>query len=317
MKKFFNSIFIALTFFAVLIQAQTKNKIAVTVDDLPLQGINSFAPEEQTKIFNKLAGAIAKEKTPAIGFVNEDKLLNNGSYAKERIELLENWLNKGLDLGNHTFAHKGANRVPVEEFKEDVIKGENILKGLLSKRNKKIQYFRHPFLQTGLSLEIKKEINDWLLARGYTIAPVTFDNSEWIFAKAYENAVKNNDAAMKEKISVEYVSYMKEKLEYWEGQSQKLFGRNISHTLLIHANRLNSDTYGALCRMLREKNYEFVTLEEALKDEAYKSEDTFIKNAGISWLDRWALAKGKKRDFFAGEPPCPPHIMKYAGVDGE
>lgn len=317
MKKFLPVHIVILSFIATLAFAQPSHKISVTVDDLPLQGISSFQNGEEIKIFNRLTDAIVKEKTPAVGFVNEDKLMNKGAYVPERIAMLEKWLNGGLELGNHNFAHKGANRVPVDEFKEDVVKGENILCGLLAKRNEKIKYFRHPFLQTGLSLETKREIEGWLEKRGYTIAPVTYDNSEWIFARAYENAFINKDEAMKERISREYIAYMKEKLEYWEGQSEKLFGRNAAQTMLIHANRLNADTYPALCKMIREKNYEFVSLEEALKDEAYKSEDTFIKNAGISWLDRWALAKGKKRDFFQGEPVCPEHIMKYAGVDSE
>jgi hypothetical protein len=119
------------------------------------------------------------------------------------------------------------------------------------------------------------------------------------------------------KIGTEYLVYMKQKLEYYESRSQVLFDRNIAHTLLIHANKLNSDYYGKLCEMLRSKNYEFITLETALKDDAYKTEDKFIGNAGISWIDRWALTMGKKRDFFAGEPLCPPGIMKYAGVESE
>jgi len=298
-------------------QNSVKNKIAVTMDDMPMQAIDSYSGKELADVFNKIITAFKKENIPVIGFVNEDKLISDGKHSQSRIALLEKWLDAGLDLGNHTFAHKSANAVPVEVYKEDIVNGEPVLRELLSKRGKKLEYFRHPFLQTGLSLEVKKEINDFLSARGYTIAPVTFDNSEWIFAKAYKIAADKGDAAMAGKIGAEYISYMKRKLEYYEGRSTALFGRNISHTLLIHANKLNSEYLGELIKMLKEKHYEFVSLGEALKDDAYKSEDKFIRNAGISWIDRWALAMGKKKDFFAGEPVCPAEIMKYAGVDSE
>jgi hypothetical protein len=69
--------------------------------------------------------------------------------------------------------------------------------------------------------------------------------------------------------------------------------------------------------MIRNAGYEFINLDEALKDEAYKSPDTFTGRGGISWMDRWALTQGKTKDFFAGEPRTPEYIMKYAEVDSE
>lgn len=298
-------------------QPGTKYKIAVTMDDMPLVGIARYSQDVYQNMFSKLVTEIKKQNTPVTGFVNESKLNISGGTDKSKVKLLENWLDAGFDFGNHTDVHKSANKVPLAEYEEDIIKGEKTLKGLLSARGKELKYFRHPFLQTGLSLGKRDSITAFLKECGYTIAPVTIDNSEWIFASAYETAFKNNDAEMMKRIGNEYISYMKNKFEYYCGRSNALFGRNISHILLIHANRLNSEYYGPLCEMLRSLNYEFVSLDEALKDEAYKTEESFIQNAGVSWLDRWALAKGKKGDFFAGEPRCPEYILKYAGIDSE
>lgn len=298
-------------------QSSAKYKVAITMDDMPLQGIGSFSQNEYQDIFNKIIDGIKGQNVPVTGFVNESKLNTNGEPDKSKVKLLENWLDEGLDLGNHTYAHKSANKVPLAEYEEDIVKGEKTLKELLSTRGKELKYFRHPFLQTGLSLGKRDSINAFLKERGYAIAFVTVDNSEWIFASAYETAYKKNDTAMMKKIGTEYIAYMKSKFEYYCGRCNLLFGRNIAHTLLVHANRLNSEYFGALCGMIKSLNYEFVSLGEALKDEAYKTEETFIRNAGISWIDRWALAKGMKKDFFAAEPRCPKHIMEYAGVDSE
>jgi peptidoglycan/xylan/chitin deacetylase (PgdA/CDA1 family) len=318
MKRILIQLFVFFIFFSICYsQQENKNKIAVTIDDLPLQRIDSYKNNEYEVVFNKLIEEVKKQNTYAIGFVIESKLYTDGKPDKNKIQLLENLLDAGLELGNHTFAHKNPHKVPLAEYEEDILKGETIIKELLQKRGKQVKYFRHPFLNTGLSLEVKNDINNFLSAHGYTIAPVTVDNSEWIFSKAYDDAYQNNDSEMLKNIGSEYISYMGRKLEYYEGRSNVLFGRNISHILLIHANRLNSEYYGALCNMIRNRNYQFVSLDEALKDDAYKSEDKFVRNAGISWMDRWALALGKKKDFFAGEPPCPEYIMKYAKIESE
>jgi peptidoglycan/xylan/chitin deacetylase (PgdA/CDA1 family) len=115
-------------------QLNETNKIAVTIDDLPFVGVGTYTDKEFIAMFNKLIAEIKKEKTPVIGFVNEFKLLSNGELSNERVMLLESWLNAGLDLGNHTYSHKGANVVPPAEYKEDIIKGEAVLTGLLEKR---------------------------------------------------------------------------------------------------------------------------------------------------------------------------------------
>ncbi|NWJ50955.1 MAG: polysaccharide deacetylase-like protein, partial [Bacteroidetes bacterium] len=53
-------------------------------------------------------------------------------------------------------------------------------------------------------------------------------------------------------------------------------------------------------------------------DEAYSTPITrFNRNWGMSWLDRWALSKGKKSDFFKDEPTAPDFIMKLAKVEHE
>ena len=68
--------------------------------------------------------------------------------------------------------------------------------------------------------------------------------------------------------------------------------------------------------MLRKRGYAFITLEESLKDEAYRLPDTFTRRSGISWLHRWVLDKG--RDYvLPDEPKTPDFVMKAAGVDSE
>ncbi len=300
----------------VLPQTQ-KSKIAVTIDDLPLQRIDHFENDKLQKVFGKLVKNIKSQHIPAIGFVNEKKLQINGEYDIRRIILLKKWLNAGLDLGNHTFSHPSLHDLSIEKFEEEILKGGKITRELLNQNKKELKYFRHPYLQTGRSLEVKNAIEKFLFDHNYTVAPVTIDNAEWIFASAYDKAIDSNKTEVMKHIGTEYIHYMKRKIEYWESQSNALFGRNINHVLLIHANTLNSEYFPELCKMIRSVNYKFVSLDEALQDEAYKSNDTFTGGGGISWIHRWAITQGKKKDFFGDEPRVPKSIMMYSGIDSE
>lgn len=323
MKKTFLIMFSLIVSFNSIVGLNSSNeknsnkKIAVTIDDLPLQRIGHFGNAKSAIIFNRLLSSIKKQNAPVIGFVNEDKLEIDGKQDSRKIALLESWLNAGFDLGNHTYSHKSANEIPVNVFENDILKGERVIKPLTEAKGKSLKYFRHPFLQTGRSMETKNEIETFLYEHGYQIAPVTIDNSEWIFASAYDKAIDSNKTEVVKSIGQEYIKYMKQKLEYWENQTQALFGKEINHILLIHANTLNAIYYNQLCEMMIGMDYELISLEEALTDQVYKTKDTFTSRGGISWIHRWAITAGKPKEFFAGEPIAPKWICDYAGVDQE
>ncbi len=113
-----------------------------------------------------------------------------------------------------------------------------------------------------------------------------------------------------------YVPYMESKLDYWERQSVRLFGREVAQTLLIHANFINSDYLGDLISMFKRRGYKCVDLETALGDEAYRKPDRYIGAAGISWLHRWALESGSD-NVVADEPTVPSFVLKLSGFESE
>lgn len=310
--KLLNLLFLLI--FSSIIQGQKPQRfIAVTIDDLPVVSTRGDLKNRQ-EITRKLLAHIKKAKVPAIGFVNENKLYSGDKRDEAQIDLLRSWLDAKLELGNHTFSHVNIADVPLEKYEAEILKGEIITKELLEKRNLKMRYFRHPYLWTGLSLETKSDLGAFLSEHDYTIAPVTIDNSDWVFARAYDNAFDKNDKKMLREIGTAYVPYLEAKMDYWERQSNKIFGREIKQILLLHANFINSDYFGDIAKMLKKRNYRFVSLEEALKDEAYKSPDTFIKRNGISWLHRWAIAKGAG-NILPDEPKTPDFVLKAAGVN--
>jgi peptidoglycan/xylan/chitin deacetylase (PgdA/CDA1 family) len=288
----------------------------VTFDDLPVVGTRRDIAAWK-EITAKLLMTFTSGRIPIIGFVNENKLLSEGKRDEARVQVLRQWVDAGFELGNHTFSHLSFYNTPLEEFEADVIRGEEVTRSLLAEKGKKLRYFRHPYLNTGRSLENKHKFESFLASRGYTIAPVSIDNSDWIFARAYDNARDAKDPAAMKQVADAYVPYMEQKIAYWEQQSVALFGREIKQILLVHANSINADRFGDLVEMMRRRGYKFITLEEALKDRAYTSEDKFTGAAGISWIHRWAITRGVAKDFFKGEPATPDFVKKLAGVTSE
>jgi peptidoglycan/xylan/chitin deacetylase (PgdA/CDA1 family) len=289
-----------------------SKRICISIDDLPLVSYGISDSLYQKALVAKLVGTLKENNIPAIGFVNEGKLYEDGMLIPFKVGMLKTWVNSGLELGNHTFSHPDYNKVPLKEFTEDLIKGETVSKQILAEQGKFLKYFRHPYLHVGNTREKADSLSEFLAGRGYSVAPVTIDDEDYLFAKAYHAANRQQDIALMDRIGSDYLSYMEKKLVYFEGQSDSLFGRNISQVLLIHASLLNADYLGQLIDIYRDHNYFFVSIDQALQDPAFLTPVTVYGNWGISWLDLWALSRGKKGAFFKNDPVTPEYIREMA-----
>jgi peptidoglycan/xylan/chitin deacetylase (PgdA/CDA1 family) len=303
-------ILFVLILMAVGASAQKKH-ICLTFDDLPVAAYGNYDTLSRRHTVDKLVEVLKRNRVPAIGFVNEQKLLTSeGQRMPSEISLLRTWIDSGLALGNHTFSHPDYNTTSFAAYTRDILKGEPVSNGLLKQKKLRMRYFRHPFLHVGVTKSRADSLSAFLSAHGYTVAPVTIDDEDYVFAYAYFKAVNSGDKKLAERIGRDYLAYMRQIVTYFEGQSVKMFGRDISQIILLHASMLNSDYTGELIAMLKEKGYDFIPIETALKDKAYKTAVTVYGTWGISWLDRWALSQGRKGDFFAGEPEVPGYVRK-------
>ncbi len=284
--------------------AQTGRRVAVTFDDLPATGGESTLIR-LNRVNGDLLKKLAAEKVPAVGFVNESKLLVKGEV-DERLAILDKWLENGHLLGNHTFSHIAINNATFEEYKEDLIRGETMTRMLLEARGLKLKYFRHTQLRTGPTEEYRKNLSDLLKDRGYTVAPVTIDNNEYIFAAIYADALAGSDRLLADKIAEAYVDYMESVFAHFEILSKDFLGYEVRQILLLHANELNADHFDKLASMMKKRGYRFVTLEDALNDKAYGLPEV-VSTRGLSWLHRWMLAKGLK---IREEPGIPDWIAE-------
>ena len=247
----------------------------------------------------KLLRPFREQHIPVIGFVNEGREVAFDANGLRQI--LDLWLDAGADLGNHSRSHLDINTVPLEQCTGDIVAGEPVLRAALEAHGKKLEFYRHPFLHTGPTPEIKRELQEFLDAHGYRVAPVTLDDDDYEFAALYTRPQYT------ERVLREYIPYMESVVAFFEERSRVVVGREFPQTLLIHASQLNADMMPDLLAMFRRRGYRFVSLREALADPAYRLADGYAGTGGFSWIHRWSKTMGMTPK---GEPEAPEWVGK-------
>jgi peptidoglycan/xylan/chitin deacetylase (PgdA/CDA1 family) len=269
-------------------QIQAKN-IALTIDDLPCVSCADF---NAVRMINERIVRILKEHgLPAVGFVNEAKLYTEGRPDIQKIAILRLWLDNGFELGNHTFSHISIQQASVSDYEQDLLRGELITRPLMKDYGKTLQYFRHPQLRTGPTADYKAALEAVLARRGYIVAPVTMDSDEYLYASCYRQALEHNHPEEGRRIGADYLEYMSRIIKHYEDLSRDFLGYDLNQILLLHVSQLNADYLDGLIKILQARNYSFATLEDALRDPAYRLPEA-ISPKGISWIERWRLARG-------------------------
>lgn len=176
---------IFLVSFFSLTQSFGQNKqVCFSIDDLPLVTYGVTDTLYQKGMMDRLISSLKTNKIPAIGFVNEVKLFKDNKVISFQVGLLNKWVNSGLALGNHTYSHPDYNFLSFHAFTQDILRGEVVTNQILKTKSLSLKYFIHPFLHVGNSKDKSDSLTVFLSDHGYTVAPVTIDNEDYLFALA-------------------------------------------------------------------------------------------------------------------------------------
>lgn len=295
----------------VTVQAQTglsSRKMVVTFDDLPYVAVGDvpYLPSAQ-RATKEILRTLQTHQAPAVAFVNETQLQVTGEV-DARTALLQQWVDASVILGNHTYSHPDFNNLTVEQFEDEIIKGEVITRRLMRPHGPYQLYFRHPMTHTGDTQAKKEAIEKFLMARGYKVTPHTIDNEDFIFNAIYVRALRNKDEALAKRLRAAYLDFTIAATEFAERSLSQIFGHEIPQTLLIHANDLNADCLEEMLRRFEARGYQFISLDEAMADPAYQTKDTYVTKYGPTWLSRWMKSKGMNLSF--KDDPEPPQWVK-------
>lgn len=297
---------------AGIVGAEDKNvpsrTMAVTFDDLPYVDIGGRSLSRAVRTTDELLRVLKMHQVPTVAFVNEIKLQVTGEE-EARTDLLRRWVNAGMILGNHTYSHPDFNAMTVEQFEDEIVKGDAVTRRLMKSHGAYQLYFRHPMTHTGDTKEKKEAIEQFLSKRGYKIAPHTIENSDFIFNVGYVRALNDKDQETAARLRNQYVDFTIAATDFAERVSPEIFGREIPQTLLIHANDINADSLDELLKRFEARGYKFVTLDQVMSDPAYQTKDDYVGKYGPTWLFRWMKSKGLNVSF-KDDPEPPQNVME-------
>ena len=244
-------------------------KLAITFDDLPLNGSLPAGMTEVDIVKAVLPILKATGGPPAYGFINARKLEGNRKAA----EALRLWVSGGQLVANHTYSHLDLTKSTPAEFRREILMNEPALRLLSTKDD--WRYFRYPYLHEGDTLEKRHEVRAMLRGLDYSIAQVTLDHEDYLWNSAYARCLDKKD---EKAIAWLRSSYLQTAEAYFQLQrqlAQQVYGREINHVLLLHLGAFSSEILPDLFKLLARQGFTLVSLEEAQRDPAYSVDPDF------------------------------------------
>lgn len=269
----------------LLASAALAQQVAITIDDLPSHGA---LPPGMTRadVARSILKALKDAHAPKVyGFVNAKKLEQH----PEDVEVLKLWRSAGFPLGNHTYAHLSLNGSTADEFDKNVAADEPELKSLMGRQN--WHWFRYPYLWEGDTLEKRHAVRQYLKDHKYHVAQVTLDFEDYLWNGPYARCAEKNDAASIEWLKTSYMATAAEYVALGQSAAKLIYGRDIKHVLLVHIGGFETVMLPQLLESLKDQRFKFITLPEAEKDPAYKSDPDLAMKDGGTLLDQMLEAR--------------------------
>ena len=243
-------------------QPEAAPAIAITIDDLPVHGPYPRGESALTAT-NEILTALKAEHVEAYGFLNAVWT----EREPETTAAIEAWAAAGQPLANHGFAHRHLSEMSADEFEQELVKNEPLLKRWSGGKDWK--WFRYPFIDEGESEEKRAASRAVLAKRGYKVADVTMDFSDWAWTAPYARCRDAGDEAAITKLEQMYLRAAKESIAYTRAQTQQDYGREIPYVLLLHVSAFEGRMLPKLLKLYRAEGFRFVTLAQAQSDGAY------------------------------------------------
>jgi len=263
----------------------SAQKVAITFDDLPLNGDLPPGMTRVDIVRKTLAVLKARHVPPAYGFVNARKLEGNADAA----EALKVWA-ASEPVGNHTYSHMDLNENPAEAFEREIDSNEPVLE-LIAGKNADWHWLRYPFLREGDTVEKRRAVRSYLQAHQYRVAQVTLDWEDYLWNSAYARCAAKDDAKSIAWLRSSYLDTASSYLDLGRHLTNLVYGHDINHVLLLHLGAFSSTIVPDVLDLLAHKGFTLATLQEAESDPAYETDPDVGSKHGGTLLELWIEAK--------------------------
>jgi peptidoglycan/xylan/chitin deacetylase (PgdA/CDA1 family) len=264
-------------------QPVVKLKVALTFDDLPLNGLLATGDKQSDYARATLAVLRRFRIPPSYGFINAHGLEGNPDGAT----VLKLWIAAGHPLGNHTYSHLDLSKNSTEDFQRDVLRNEPVLELLTAEKAASggFHWLRYPFLHEGDTLEKRRAVRAFLSLNGYRFAQTTLDWEDYLWNSAYARCAMRKDATSIQWLRESYLTAAKDFMRFQRENSRTVFGRDINHVLLLHQGAFSAHILPALFALLKTEGFEIVTLDEAQSDSVYETDPDLAEAHGGTLIE--------------------------------
>ena len=226
-------------------------------------------------------------------------VIGRNASTPKTMRLLESWGDAGHIVGNHTYSHRRYSRTVVNEFTDDVLRCDQLLKSLPQFR----KLLRFPFLDEGTTTEYRNRMRAFLVERDYRNAHVTIDASDWYIDGRLRAQLERRPDGDPSAYRDFYLDHIWERAQFYDNLSRQVVGRSVHHIVLLHHNVLNALFLADLLEMFKRKGWVVIDAEEAYKDPIFRLTPDVLP-AGQSLI----LSLAKETGRFGS-------VLRYPGED--
>jgi len=261
--------------------------VAVTVDDLPLNG-DLVDDTTRTMIAQSMVQTFRENGVQQVyGF-------SNGFDPNDPDEqgVFTAWLKAGYPLGNHTFDHMDLKASTTRQFIENIAKMDRALQSLssVSPLIAQRRVFRYPYLSEGETLAKRNAVRNYLARHGYRIAQVSFTYDDWAWNEAYERCFSQRDEQSITWLKKHIIDDAERRLQSADRIAKVLIGRSIKQILLLHMGAFDAVMLATILRDWRSKGVRFTTFDDAIQDPAYSVNPNYAYYGELTFLEQLVAA---------------------------
>src|SRR5271170_1064700 len=205
-----------------------RPRIAITMDDLRWDVIPALLRRDADE---RLRAALERHNVRTALFV----IGGSGDTAEGRA-ILREWSTRGHMIGNHTWSHRWIDNMPEEQFGADILRCDAFVRQFPAFR----PYFRFPMLKEGGTRDRRDWMRAFLKAHGYRNGAVTIDASDWYYDNRLRKSLEERPKFDVNLFREPYLAHLWDRATFYDRLAREVLGRNISHTILLHYNLLNS-----------------------------------------------------------------------------
>lgn len=232
--------------------------VVLTFDDLPEHGPLP-AGMDAADVARSITATLRQHGVAvAYGFVNMAQVERNPALAKA----LMIWTEAGQPLANHGWSHARLDDLTPAAFERELMLNDAQLAS-------GPRYFRYPFLAEGKDTALRDAARHILADRGYSIAPVSIDFSDWAYNSAYARCTGQGDSVGIVKLEELFLANADIAIRSARDTSRSLNGRDIPHVVLLHAGAFTARMLPELLSLIERQGLRTTTLADALADPVY------------------------------------------------